>query len=74
MWALGVAVYTLLCATFPFGCAQTKICRGQYAKPPLDSNRVSTAARDFIGSALEVDPNSAQRVYRLSSADACKHG
>jgi serine/threonine protein kinase len=74
MWALGVLAYALCCGQFPFGTAQTKICRGQFAKPPLDARQVSTAGREWIASALEVDPNSVQKVNRLSSADACKHG
>ena len=73
MWALGVLVYTLLCGQFPFGRVQTKICRGQFAKPPLDEHRVTTNGREWIGSCLEVDPNSTQKVNRLSSTDACRH-
>lgn len=73
MWALGVAAYTLLCAAFPFGTAQTKICRGAYDKGALDVRGVSGSAREWIGWALTVDPNSVQRVNRISSFDACRH-
>ena len=73
MWALGVLTYTLCCAVFPFGAgsAQTKICRGAYDKAPL--GRLGGGAREFLAATLVVDPNSAQKVNRLSSADACKH-
>ena len=73
MWALGVTIYTLMCGQFPFGRTQTKICRGQYDKAALDSNGVGEKARDFVANCLVVDPNSAQRVNRLNSTDACKH-
>lgn len=73
MWALGVLAYTLLCGFFPFGTgsAQTKICRGAYDKAPL--SRLGGGARSFLAATLVVDPNSVQKVNRLSSADACKH-
>ena len=68
-------VGSLLCEQFPFGSppAQTKVARGQMHKPPLDAHAVSGSGRDFIDSALLVDPNSALRVNRLTSSDACRH-
>lgn len=71
MWALGVLAYALLCGHFPFGSVQTKICRGTYDKAPL--GRMSGSTRDFLAATLVVDPNSVQKVNRLSSTDACKH-
>ena len=70
MWAFGVAVYAMLCATFPFGQAQTKICRGTFDRAALD--RVG-GARDLIEATLVVDPNSDLKLNRLSAAGACKH-
>ena len=71
MWAVGVLAYVLLCAHFPFGRVQTKICRGSFDKAPL--RHVGSAACEFIGSTLVVDPNSVQKVNRCTSADACRH-
>ena len=74
-WALGVVTYLLLCGQFPFGRSPplTKVCRGSYDKAPFDERGVCSKARDFVSAALTVDPNSVQKVNRLTCADACKH-
>jgi hypothetical protein len=66
----GVMAYTMLHANFPFGSppVRAKIARGSFAACGGTPHAI-----DLIGSLLVVDPNSVQKINRLSSAEACKH-
>lgn len=73
MWSLGCLVYVILTGHLPFsGSTQNElykqINRASYHEGPLREFRISSEARDFIESLIQVDPNK-----RLSAKEALNH-
>lgn len=73
MWSFGCFLYVILTAHLPFsGSTQEQlyqqIRRGSYHEPPLKEAGVSSQARDFLDSLLQVDPSK-----RPSAAMALQH-
>jgi len=73
MWAVGVIVYILLCASPPFhgrsdAEMNAKIKRGEFSFPDKFWAHISDSAKDFITGCLTVDP-----ARRLTAMEALQH-
>jgi len=72
LWSVGVVGFCLLSGEMPFSGSQSvqmrKISKGEYYMKPAKWDSVSSEAKDFIKSLLEVDPSK-----RLSAQQALEH-
>lgn len=74
VWAIGVFAFFLICGHSPFDIDSQQLCveailTGDYTfEPPEVWNRVSDAAKDFIGECLVIDP-----INRPTASVALRH-